>query len=310
MNNIDILVTWVEEADMSWRHDFKYYKKLELHTGQQQIDNDQAFHPARTRDWGAFKYWFRAVEQNCPWVRKVVLVVQRESQLPKWLNRKNPKLRIVYHDEFIPKEFLPTFNAITIQAFLSNIEGLSEYYIRSDDDFYFLNSIPESMFFKDNQPVKHVVEEKLKLWPCNFGFSQIMNNAITTFGKLGYDHIYKFNHLPELRSRTIEQKFLIEHKDLLYKSLEVSKFRSEQNICAEQLYVWLFKASNIGLIDTTIFNNSKPVFLTGYEDFNVFWNYDMVCFNDGEGTANIRLCRWSMLNFFERKFPNKSSFEL
>ena len=46
-----------------------------------------------------------------------------------------------------------------------------------------------------------------------------MNNAITTFGKLGYDHIYKFNHLPELRSRTIEQKFLIEHKDLLYKSL-------------------------------------------------------------------------------------------
>ena len=51
---------------MSWRHDFKYYKKLELHTGQQQIDNDQAFHPARTRDWGAFKYWFRAVEQNCP----------------------------------------------------------------------------------------------------------------------------------------------------------------------------------------------------------------------------------------------------
>lgn len=35
----------------------------------------------------------------------------------------------------------------------SNIPDLSENFIESDDDYYFLNSIPEDWFFENNIPM-------------------------------------------------------------------------------------------------------------------------------------------------------------
>nr|WP_277750430.1 hypothetical protein [Latilactobacillus curvatus] len=37
------------------------------------------------RDYGLFKYWFRSIEKNAPWVNKVYLVT--EDHLPEWLNK-------------------------------------------------------------------------------------------------------------------------------------------------------------------------------------------------------------------------------
>ncbi|MBO7078188.1 MAG: hypothetical protein J6W64_00065 [Bacilli bacterium] len=35
--------------------------------------------------------------------------------MPKWLNRDHPKLRIVYHKDFIPNDLLPMFNGPAIE---------------------------------------------------------------------------------------------------------------------------------------------------------------------------------------------------
>ena len=111
---IDIIVTYLNENDPKWQEDFKYYKDKEIKEGIADPNNIQAFGEERTREWDIFKYWFRGLEQNCPWINKVFLIVQNKNHIPKWINKDNPKLRIVYHEDYIPKELLPTFNAMTI----------------------------------------------------------------------------------------------------------------------------------------------------------------------------------------------------
>ena len=116
---IDIVVTYLNDKDETWREQFTYWKNRETSSGKADINNRQAFGEERLRDWGTFKYWFRGIEKNCPWVNKVFLIVQNENHIPKWLNRDNPKLRIVFHDEFIPNEILPVFNVVPILMYLS-----------------------------------------------------------------------------------------------------------------------------------------------------------------------------------------------
>ena len=41
--------------------------------------------------------------------------------------------------QFIPNNFLPTFNSCTIEMFIGNIKGLSEYFIYGNDDMFFVN---------------------------------------------------------------------------------------------------------------------------------------------------------------------------
>ena len=80
----------------------------------------------RFRDMDTFNYWFRAIEKNCPWCRYIFLILASKSQIPAWLNIDHPKLKIVYHDEFIPKDELPTFNSSVINCYLPFISELGE----------------------------------------------------------------------------------------------------------------------------------------------------------------------------------------
>ena len=102
---------------------------------------------------GTFHFFFRSVEKYCPWVHKIFLILQDENQIPRWLDTTNPKLRIVYHNEYIPHELLPTFNSNVIEMFVSDLPDLSDNYILCNDDTFFINNIQPEMFFINNKPV-------------------------------------------------------------------------------------------------------------------------------------------------------------
>jgi hypothetical protein len=59
------------------------------------------------------------VEKYAPWVNRVFFITC--GQCPPWLNRNHPKLRLVDHKDFIPLEYLPTFNSMTIELNLHRI---------------------------------------------------------------------------------------------------------------------------------------------------------------------------------------------
>ena len=145
-NKIDFVVTWLDSSDPEWQRQYKYYKEKE--TGRQEA--------ARYRNLDIFRYWFRAVEQYAPWVNKVFLVTN--GTFPKWINEEHPKLVLVRHSDYIPSEFLPTFNSCTIELFMHKIKGLSEQFVYFNDDV-FLNApvLPET-FFRDGLPCDNNVE--------------------------------------------------------------------------------------------------------------------------------------------------------
>ena len=144
---IDIVVPFYNDSDNYWRNIMYDYMAKEGSNDRQVVGEE------RYRDWENFKYFFRGIEENCKWVNKVFVIVANETQIPEWLDTSNPKLKVVLHEEYIPKELLPTFNTMTIELFISRIEDLSDNYIYCNDDYFFLNPMSENMFFVNDLPV-------------------------------------------------------------------------------------------------------------------------------------------------------------
>ena len=133
---MDIVITYVDGLDPEWMADYAKCIGKEVLT-------------KRYRDWGTLPYLLRGVEECMPFAENVFLVVARESQVPKWLNRDTVK--VVLHEDFIPQQFLPTFSASAIEMFLHRIEGLGEQYLYFNDDFFPILPSEKTDFFRNGK---------------------------------------------------------------------------------------------------------------------------------------------------------------
>lgn len=139
-HKIDFVVLWLDSNDPTWRESYEKYK-----TGTK-----GHIEWARFRDTNFFNYWFRAVETYAPWVNKVYLVTN--GKFPDWINAYNPKLVLVKHSDFIPMEYLPTFNACAIELFMHRIKGLSEQFVYFNDDMMLNAPVKQDYYFKCGLP--------------------------------------------------------------------------------------------------------------------------------------------------------------
>lgn len=310
---VDIVVTYLNERDEKWQEDFNYWKDKELKEGKQQLTNRQAFGEERTREWDTFKYWFRGIEANCPWVNKVFLVVQNENHIPDWLDTTHPKLRIVFHDEYIPNDILPTFNAMTIGIYIENIPDLSEHYIMCDDDWYFLNPIKEDRFFKYGRPVhpnnqvKYESYGDFELNSSSSVFYHILNNNLEFEKRFNKKIKYGFYHLPEARLKSMEKRILTDYSKEIKQRNSTSKFRNKDNLCA-YMYDDILKLFDKAILGNPYINCSYCT-LKSTVDFDSYLDKDIVCFNDTEQLDDYEKTKDKLVEFLEKKLPNKSSFE-
>lgn len=147
MSDIDFVVLWVDGADPEWAAEKNKYMGITINDSNS--DN-------RFRDWGLMKYWFRAVEQYTPWVRKIHFVTW--GHIPSFLNTEHPKLNIVRHDQFIPEQYLPLFNSAAIEMNVHRIDGLSEKFVLFNDDTILLKPLKERDFFLNGLPCGYYAE--------------------------------------------------------------------------------------------------------------------------------------------------------
>lgn len=305
---IDIVVTYLNSRDKKWNEDFNYYKNLELGLDIQKETNKQAFGEERTREWDFFKYWFRGVEKNCPWVNKVFLIVQNENHIPEWLDTNNPKLRVVFHEDYIPSELLPTFNTMTIELYINRIKDLSNNYIICNDDFFFLNKIDKNRFFEHNKAKHEENTMPYEYFREDLGdFYQMLNNNMDLEKKYGAKVKYNIYHLPTARKKDFEQKIMEENYDLILNAQKTSKFRNKSNYCA-CLYEDLLRICHEAIIDR-VYYNCRYVTLKSSVDFDTCKDYDMVCFNDTEQLDDYEATKDKMLEFLDKKFPKRCSYE-
>lgn len=141
--NIDFVIPWVDGSDSKWLAERSKYKG-DLENGTEG-DADRRF-----KDWGTLRYFFRGVAANAPWVRTIHFITC--GHLPEWLDISNPKIHIVKHEDYIPGEYLPTFNSNVIELNVNRIEGLSERFVLFNDDMMILKKLEEEDFFHKGLP--------------------------------------------------------------------------------------------------------------------------------------------------------------
>lgn len=313
MNKIDLVVTYCDSDDSIWQQSFNEWKDKEIEVGITTEDNRPAFGTERTRNWDFMKYWLRGVEQNMPWINRVFFICQQPSQVPKWLNIECPKLRVVYHSEFIPSEFLPTFNPCVISTFIPLIEDLSECFIISDDDMFFLNPITIDKFFDKGIS---------KQWDKHFWRSDNYANGLGEWGHTldksfniekrygGVDYMYAPYHLPAALNKSLCKKILETHYDEIHSSLIISKFRNRENIGPGFLYCNIIKRTNKCIWDNHMYDDSYYVELKSGIDFTKCFTKQMVCFNDTENTDHFEDLKSQLLEKLQNRFPKLSCFEV
>lgn len=171
MEKTDIVITYVDGNDETW------YQKRMQYTENKNSDAGKS----RYRDWENLQYIFRGIEKYVPWVNKVFLVT--DHQVPEWINKECKKLVLVNHEDYIPKEYLPTFNTNVIENNFHRIEGLSENFIVLNDDFFFVNTCTPQDFFKDGKPQAIFMEYPVGCGGNSEVFPHLLINNYNILGK-------------------------------------------------------------------------------------------------------------------------------
>ncbi len=327
---IDIVVPWVDGSDPEWAAQRAKY--------QPSVCEDNS--NARYREWGLFQYWFRSIEKYAPWVRTIHLITW--GHLPPWLNTDHPKLHIVNHKDYIPAEYLPTFNSIPIENNVHRIEGLAEHFILFNDDLYLSRPTVAEDFFVNGMPTDAAVlnnvtiSDTFSFMPyqalnClgivneNFSKKSILKSDrkkwfSAKYGKLMLHNLYHLpgqafqgfrnfhTCIPYLKS-TFEE--LWEKYGELLEQSSKNRFRSREDINHYVFRYWRlakgeFCPAKPNCAYLTIGQDSMESIERALHDPK----YKVVCINDDPSNIDFEAEQKKMHDILQTAFPEKSSYEL
>lgn len=328
--DIDIVVTWVDMNDPGWKEEFNKYSGNPSNESNGVID-------ARFRDYGFLQYWFRGVEKFAPWVRKIHFVTS--GQKPDWLDENHPKLHLVDHKDFIPSEFLPTYNSVVIERYMHKIPELSSRFVYFNDDFYMLRPIPVERFFRNGLPCdiavfqynpswsqwyktlknsirlinrnfnkKEVTEQYHEKWfSPEYGSKSRINRLLTPFPKFINLRVHH-NAQPYLKS-TFYEVWEAESDELTKTS--ANRFRSSSDYSPELFRTWQICKGNFTPYNTYKDTKMFPLMIKPQKAVRAIRNqsYSLICLNDNKNIRNYNKLMEEIKNAFESILPEKSSFE-
>ncbi|RXI21055.1 capsule biosynthesis protein CapG [Pediococcus pentosaceus] len=323
---IDFVVTWVDGSDPKW-----------LQSKNEYLPTDEIMNTdIRYRDYGTFKYWFRAIEKNAPWVNKVYLVT--EGHLPEWINKDAEKLVIVKHADYIEKKYLPTFNSNVIELNLHKISDLEEHFVLFNDDVFILNKTEKKDFFDKGLPKEYGVYSPVvpyrEFSSIEFNDVKIINkyfNKRSDFKKNFFKIInakYGINNLrtlmtlmwpnvlgywnPHITAPFLKETFydVWKKEKKLMEETSSHKFRTTDDINQ-----WLMRYFQIeeGKFIPQKAKFGKKVTLNEFSDIEKIFKSKAIkvaCINDDFDVKDYDSKMERLINLFEKRYPEKSSFEI
>lgn len=145
---IDIVFSWVDGSDSELRA----YRASFL-PGVVLGEGDDA--EARYRQINELKYALRSVHMFAPWINRIFICT--DSKVPEWLDDSHERITIVRAaDHYKDPSVLPVFNSQAIESQLQHIDGLSEYFLYSNDDMFFGRPLGPDMFFSPGGITKFI----------------------------------------------------------------------------------------------------------------------------------------------------------
>jgi hypothetical protein len=333
---IDFVVTWLDANDPEWIASYN-----QLRGGQHSEDK------GRYRNWDFFRYWFRAVENYAPWVNKVFLVTN--GKFPNWINPQNPKLVLVKHADYMLEKYLPTFNSCAIEINFNRIKGLSEHFVYFNDDFYINGPVTPDYYFKDGLPCDcnaekfsvtpfYSPEEKfrnrIKVWidaaVLNYHFDRRKTISQAPWKWYG-PHLWGKHLLASLILHGSKnfQAFTLRHNEQpMLKSViqeiwdaeplmceqTCSQFRQDVSLNPYIIRYWQFASNKFYPMRKQYgkYFGLGQANLSSIINTLLDTNIKSVCLNDGAHCSDEAYFEYkkNIIETFEKKFPNKSSYEL
>lgn len=146
---IDLVLPWVDDRDEAWQREFR--ESLKKYPREEGAESHIHF-----ENWDNLYLWFRAVEKFMPWIHRVVLITW--GHVPEFLDLSHKKLLVVRHRDYLPAEYLPTYNSNVIELNVHRIQDLAENFILFNDDTFPLAPVEESYYFQKDLPCDEAVE--------------------------------------------------------------------------------------------------------------------------------------------------------
>lgn len=328
---IDFVITWVDMNDPKWKEEFAKYSNKPENTKNGVSD-------ARFRDYGFLKYWFRGVEKFAPWVRKIHFVTS--GQKPEWLDENNPKINLVNHKDYIPEQYLPTYNSVVIERYLHKIPGLAEHFVYFNDDFYIINHIGEERFFRNGLPCDIAVfqynpswsqwyiriKNNIRIINKHFNKNEVMARDHDKWFHKSYGARARWNYLlkpynkfitlrtphnaqPYLK-KTFEEVWAVAGEELTETS--ANRFRALNDLTPELFRTWQICKGNFEPYNTYKDTKMFPLMIKSKQAEKAIRNqaYSLICLNDNIHIRNYEQVMNNIKQAFETILPEKSAFEL
>lgn len=328
---IDFVITWVNMDDPEWQSEFLKYSSNKNNT-------KNGVSKARFRDYGFLKYWFRGVEKFAPWVRTIHFVTG--GQKPEWLDENNPKIHLVNHKDFIPQEFLPTYNSVVIERYMYRIPGLAEHFVYFNDDFYIISPIQPERFFLNGLPRDIAVftynpswsqwyvriKNNIRLINQHFNKKEVMERWHDKWFDKSYGSKARWNYLlkyynkfitlrvphnaqPYLKS-TFEDVWANVGKELTETSS--NRFRAETDYTPELFRIWQICKGNFEPYNTYKDTKMFPLMVKPKKAVKAIYeqSYSLICLNDNVHIRNYEQVMEELSKAFQSILPEPSEFEL
>jgi len=293
---MDVVITYVDGRDPLWLADFRETLGIDPPLAK------------RYRDWGMLRFLFRGIERYLPYARKLFLVVARDSQVPSWVDRR--RVQVVVHEAFVPTEYLPTFSSCTIEMFLHRIPDLDERFLYFNDDIIPVSDCPEEDFFPDGRPAigfsRHLLAPAYFKRVCR-NCDRLARRAANVDPEACF---FRPQHgaTPMLRS-ACEQAFAAVEAEI---RATIAPVRQMDSLC-QYFY------SDYMLLSGMTLNRpqSKRHFSLAVASMGRICNFlaepdrKLVCINDVQmPEKRYQHCRARLLSALERRFPQRSDYEL
>lgn len=328
--DIDFVITWVDMDDPKWQSEFSKYSKDKNNT-------KNGVSKARFRDYGFLKYWFRGVEKFAPWVRTIHFVTS--GQKPEWLDENNPKIHLVNHKDFIPEEFLPTYNSVVIERYMYRISGLAEHFVYFNDDFYIINHIQPERFFLNGLPRDIAVftynpswsqwyvriKNNIRLINQHFSKKEVMERWHEKWFDKSYGSKARWNYLLKYYNKFITLRVPHNAQPYLKKTFEnvwgavekeltatsSNRFRAETDYTPELFRIWQICEGNFEPYNTYRDTKMFPLMIKAKKAVKAIrdQSYSLICLNDNVHIRNYEQVMEDINNAFLSILPEKSSFE-
>lgn len=313
---IDLVYLWCEENSNKKKTRHELMKKFGT-LKNVDTNNKEQTTESRFISSDELKYSLRSVEKYAPWINKIYIVT--DNQVPKWLNLKHPKIKIIDHKDIIPSTARPNFNSNAIEHCIVNIKGLNEHFLYANDDMMFFGKVEPGDFFKDGKPI-YIFNGKLMPNKVDSYKTTLIGSYDRMKEKFGF-YYFDLQRYPHHNIDPYTKTNIFNcQKDFKQDVEETinSHFRSSKNlqrniytlhsIYKNAAYYKIQKRTFFDFIFGKYKQISNMFGMHKIDNLHIKpGSMKMLCINDNEYTTDFNRSKYKSM--MEELFPEKSSFE-